>query len=88
MPRFQFTVNGAGVTLAGHYAMRGEQLDFTGQLRLRAKISQTTTGFKSFLLKAVDPFFRKQGAGTVLPIRISGSVQKPEFKLNLFNRKG
>jgi hypothetical protein len=88
LPRFQFTVNGAGVTLAGHYAMRGEQLDFTGQLRLRAKISQTTTGFKSFLLKAVDPFFRKQGAGTVLPIRISGSVQKPEFKLNLFNRKG
>ena len=88
LPRFQFTVSGAAVTLAGQYAMRGEQLDFTGQLRLQAKISQTTTGFKSFLLKAVDPFFRKQGAGAVLPIRISGPVQKPEFKLNLFGRKG
>ena len=88
LPRFEFNVNGAAVTLAGQYAMRGEQLDFTGHLRLKAKISQTTTGFKSFLLKAVDPFFRKQGAGAVLPIRISGPVQKPEFKLNLFNRKG
>ena len=29
---------------------------------LDAPISKTTTGFKSFLLKIVDPLFRKQGA--------------------------
>ncbi len=50
-------------------------------------MSQTTTGFQSFLLRAVDPFFKKRGAGTVLPIRISGSVGQPEFKLNLFAKK-
>jgi len=27
---------------------------------MQAKLSQTTTGVKSFLLKPVDPFFRKK----------------------------
>ena len=87
LERLQFGVQGADVTLAGSYRLRGEQLDFTGELRLDATISQTTTGFRSVLLRAVDPFFRKQGAGAVLPIRISGSVEQPEFKLNLFRKK-
>ena len=85
--RLQFGVEGADVVLAGSYGLRGERLDFTGELRLDATISQTTTGFKSFLLRAVDPFFKKNGAGAVLPIRISGSVGQPEFKLNLFPKK-
>ena len=85
--RLQFGVQGADVVLEGSYGLRGERLDFTGELKLDATVSQTTTGFKSVLLLAVDPFFRKRGAGTVLPIRISGSVGQPEFKLNLFAKK-
>jgi hypothetical protein len=85
--RLQFGVQGADVVLEGSYGLKGERLDFTGELRLDATVSQTTTGFKSFLLRAVDPFFKKRGAGTVLPIRISGSVGQPEFKLNLFAKK-
>lgn len=85
--RLQFGVQGADVVLEGSYGLRGERLDFTGELKLDATVSQTTTGFKSVLLLAVDPFFRKRGAGTVLPIKISGSVGQPEFKLNLFAKK-
>lgn len=85
--RLQFGVQGADVVLEGTYGLRGERLDFTGELKLDATVSQTTTGFRSVLLRAVDPFFRKRGAGTVLPIRISGSVGQPEFKLNLFAKK-
>ena len=85
--RLQFGVHGADVVLEGSYGLRGERLDFTGELKLDATVSQTTTGFRSFLLRAVDPFFKKRGAGTVLPIRISGSVGQPEFKLNLFAKK-
>ena len=85
--RLQFGVQGADVVLEGSYGLRGERLDFTGELKLDATVSQTTTGFKSVLLRAVDPFFRKRGAGTVLPIKISGSVGQPEFKLNLFAKK-
>jgi hypothetical protein len=42
-----------------------------------------TTGWKSLLLKAVDPFFKKDGAGAVLPIKITGTKSDPHFGLNL-----
>jgi hypothetical protein len=47
-----------------------------------AKLSQTTTGFKSVFMRLVDPFFRKNGK-TVLPIKISGNLNQPSFGLDL-----
>ena len=44
-----------------------------------AKLSEATTGKKAFFLKLVDPFFknRRTGTGSSIPIRVSGSVDKP-----------
>jgi AsmA-like C-terminal region len=81
-----FDVSGAKVDLAGSYDMNSEQLDFEGHLLLNAKLSQTTTGAKSVILKAFDPFFHKNGAGTSLPIKITGSRSSPSFGLD-FHRK-
>ncbi len=81
-----FDVEGAKVDLAGNYNMNNEQLDFAGHLLLNAKLSQTTTGAKSVILKAFDPFFHKGGAGTSLPIKITGSRSSPSFGLD-FHRK-
>lgn len=78
-----FCVPGVGVTLSGRYGMLDEQLNFHGTASLEAKLSQTTTGIKSILLKAVDPFFRKNQAGAVIPFRISGSRDHPDFGLDL-----
>jgi hypothetical protein len=50
---------------------------------MQAKLSQTTTGFKSFLLRFADPIFSKGGKGAVLPIAITGSVQHPHYGLDL-----
>jgi hypothetical protein len=83
LPKLQFRVRGAVVDLAGSYRLEQEVLDFAGTLTLEASLSQTTTGFKSFLLKAVDPFFRKSGAGAVLPIKVSGTVDQPSFGLDV-----
>jgi hypothetical protein len=80
-----FGVTGATVELAGTYGLRDEKLDFHGTLRLDAKLSQTTTGVKSFLLKPFDPFFRKNGV-TVLPIKVTGTRAQPSFGLE-FRRK-
>jgi len=74
-----FEVDGAQVRLAGSYGVRSERLDFGGELRLKAKVSQTQTGWKSIVLKLFDPLFRRDGAGTVLPIRITGTRERPEF---------
>ena len=83
LPRFEFRVRGAVVDLGGSYQLRGETLDFAGTLNLDAPLSKTTTGFKSLLLKAVDPLFRRRGAGASLPIKISGTVDKPNFGLDV-----
>jgi hypothetical protein len=76
-----FGVPGASVNLRGTYGLVGENLNFQGDLRLKAKLSQTTTGVRSFLLKAIDPLFKGKGAGTVVPIAITGTRQHPTFKV-------
>jgi hypothetical protein len=88
-PQLTFGVPGAMVDLAGRYAIRKQDLDFHGHLVLDATISQAAGGgIKSFFLKAVDPFFRKNGKGTVLPIKITGNRKDPKFGLELFKSKG
>lgn len=77
-----FAVPGAKLDLAGTYAVRSEALDFRGTVRMEAKLSELTTGFKSFLLKAVDPLVRRNDV-TVIPITVSGTAAKPEFGLDV-----
>lgn len=79
--RLTFTVEGAEVALNGKYALEKGELDFHGKLRMKAKLSQTMTGAKSFLLKAFDPFFRKNGQ-TEIPIKITGTREHPSFGLD------
>ena len=84
LPSVSFDVPGARVELAGTYALKPETLDFKGQLLLDAKISQTTTGWKSLLLKVVDPLFKqKDGSGSAIPIKISGPRNAPDFGLDV-----
>jgi hypothetical protein len=45
-----------------------------------------TTGWKSILLKPVDPFFSKHGAGTEVPIRITGTESEPHFGLDFSHK--
>ena len=58
-------------------------LDFRGTLSMRASVSQAVGGFKSIFIKPFDGLFRRNGQGAVLPIRITGTRQKPEFKLEM-----
>jgi len=85
-PRLSFRIPGAEVRLVGKYRLPDEVLDFRGNLRMQAKLSQTVTGKKSFFLKLADPFFKKDGAGSVVPIRISGTRDAPKFALDLFHK--
>jgi hypothetical protein len=82
-----FSVPGVEVLLNGTYALEKQEIDLHGTARLQAKLSQTTTGFKSLLLKAVDPFFAKKGAGAVLPIKIQGTGDSPSFGLDFGHKK-
>jgi AsmA-like C-terminal region len=78
-----FTVPGVAINLNGTYSLLNSEMNFRGTARLDAEVSQTTTGWKSLLLKAVDPIFKKKNAGAEIPIQIKGTPEKPSFGLAL-----
>jgi len=78
-----FLIPGTHVDMTGDYTLDGQTFDFRGKARLDAKVSQMTTGWKSILLRPIDPYFNKNGAGTEVPIRITGTESEPRFGLDL-----
>lgn len=85
-----FGVPGAKARVDGIYNLLNEKIDMHGRMRVDTKISKTTTGFKSFLLKAIDPIFKKKKKGEVVPIHITGTYSHPQFGLDITqpNNKG
>ena len=82
--RLDYALPGATVGLTGVYSLNGEQFEFTGKVRTKAELSQMVASrWKSWLLKPVDPFFKKSGAGAEIPVKISGTRSAPKFGLDL-----
>jgi hypothetical protein len=77
-----FALPGARVDLNGAYTLETEALDFRGTVRLDARLSELTSGAKSFLLRLVEPIFRR-GNVTVVPITIGGTAHEPKFGLDV-----
>ena len=86
LPDLRYTVPGAAIALAGKYSLDGK-LNFEGTARLQATVSQMVGGWKGFLLKPVDRFFRKDGSGTLAPIHVRGSRDAPEFGVDFGRMK-
>ena len=78
-----YDLPGAKINLDGVYTLDGNTFDFYGTARLKATVSQMVGGWKGVLLKPIDPFFKKKGAGTEVPIKITGTRSEPHFGLNL-----
>jgi hypothetical protein len=77
--QLQFRVPGTQVNLTGTYSLDGNEFEFHGKARLDARLSHMVAGWKSILLKPVDPFFSKNGAGTELPVKVTGTKSEPHF---------
>lgn len=86
--QLHFAIPGARSEIQGQYSLDGNVFDFHGKLKLDAKLSQTMTGWKSVLLKPVDPFFSKDGAGAVIPFKVTGTRSEPHFGLDFGHQKG
>lgn len=78
-----FNVQGADVKLNGTHSLRSKVLNLAGEVRLKAPVSQTVSGFKSWLLKPFDPLLRRNGAGTRLVIRVQGTQDQPKVGLEV-----
>ena len=78
-----FNVPGASVRVDGTYGLGSEVLQFDGTARMKATLSQAAGGgMKSVMLKVVDPLFKRDGAGAVLPITIRGTRSDPKVGLD------
>lgn len=80
--RLHFQIPGTHADMTGKYSLDGNVFDFHGKLKMEAKLSQMTTGWKSILLKPVDPFFHKDGAGAEIPFKVTGTRSEPHFGLD------
>ena len=63
----------------------GEFHDFYTQ-RTNGKLSDTTSGFKALVLKAVGPFLKKKSV-TVVPFAIAGTSSNPSFALDFTEKR-
>ncbi len=81
--RLEYTMPGATVAMTGVYSLDGKTFDFRGKVRTQATLSgMVAAPWKKWLLKAVDPFFRKNGAGAEIPIKVTGTEGAPKFGLD------
>ena len=87
LPDLKFTVPGAEIDLNGTYGMKGGALNFTGTAKTQATVSELVGGWKGELLKPVDRFFKKDGAGTEVPVHVNGTREEPQFGVDLGRTK-
>lgn len=76
------TVPGAEIALTGTYTLDGKELAMTGKARMQAHLSNIVGGWRGKLLRPADPFFARHGAGTEVPIKITGTKSSPHIGLN------
>ncbi len=82
-PKLDFSLPGAEASMAGTFVFAGQELDFHGTARVKARVSQMMkTRWKRWILKPVDPFFAKDGYGTVADFKIGGTRDNPTFGLD------
>ncbi|MGB8029046.1 MAG: AsmA-like C-terminal region-containing protein [Terracidiphilus sp.] len=82
LPNLKYTAPGAEIDLAGKYGLDASTLDFKGTAQTEATVSQMVGGWKGILLKPADRFFKKHGAGTLVPIHVDGTEQDPHFGID------
>jgi hypothetical protein len=85
--RLTFRIPGASVDLNGIYNLSDRTVHLLGNLHMQSGVSHVTTGYKSLLLRPLNPFFKKDNLGAVIPIEISGSPYRYKITQNLLHHK-
>jgi len=87
LPALDYTVPGAKIQLKGTYALEGGALNLAGTAKMEASVSKMVGGWKGLLLTPADRYFKKDGAGTEVPIHIDGTREDPDFGIDFGRMK-
>jgi hypothetical protein len=82
-----FKVPGAESVLHGTYNLEDTKIDFHGDLKTEASLSDDSSGVKAVLLKPLDPLFKKKHAGAEVPVEMTGTYHEPHFGVSLQPKK-
>jgi hypothetical protein len=85
--RLSFTLPGAKADVHGTFNIVNERINMHGMVQLQAKLSNTTSGFKSFLIKVLNPFINKDKPQEPLPVAVSGTYSHPQFSVSITSKK-
>ncbi|HWC98878.1 MAG TPA: AsmA-like C-terminal region-containing protein [Candidatus Sulfopaludibacter sp.] len=78
-----FEVPGAQATVHGTYNLLTHTVDLHGTLDTSGHLSDTTSGFKALVLKAVTPLLRKKHEERIIPFQITGSYGNTSVGIDL-----
>ena len=78
-----FAIPGAKAWVHGTYGLIDYKVDLHGTLLTSGTPSEATTGFKSLVVKAITPFFKRKHSEKLVPFKITGSYSKMDISLDL-----
>jgi hypothetical protein len=61
-------------------------VNLKGVLHTNGKLADTTSGFKSVVLRALGPFIKKKSVA-VVPFVVTGTSSDPSFSLDLLGKR-
>jgi hypothetical protein len=76
-----FSAPGTLAQIRGTYNLLDKTVNLQGILHTNGKLSDTTSGFKALVLKAVGPFLKKKTV-TIVPFTVTGTSRQPSFALD------
>ena len=86
-PDIHVILPGAQALLHGNFNLIDTRVHLTGKVALQKNVSHAATGWKSWMLKPLIPFFRHDKAGAIVSIAITGTVQHPKVGEDLLHDK-
>ncbi len=81
--RVNFEMPGAHASLDGTFNLLNYNTDMHGVLTTKGDVSATETGFKSFLLKALTPFLKREDHAKIVPFVVAGPYGRVHISLDL-----
>ncbi len=83
LSRISMVSAGSRISADGSFGLVGKTINLNGLLQTQGKLSDTTGGLKSLMLKVISPLWRHRNSTMIVPFRITGTAGAPHFAVEM-----